>query len=122
MFFLHDAVPEAVGGEAAFGLAAVFFLVLTQFVPGLPALSQRLHEQGQRGQQVAEARQVEGAVVGLGVVVQEPCESQGFQSSGPFLHHVLDVTPTEGIYSQFREVEIYVTFVWKPSRKGLKEP
>lgn len=99
MFFLHDAVPEAVGGEAAFGLAAVFFLVLTQFVPGLPALSQRLHEQGQRGEQVAEARQVEGAVVGLGVVVQEPCESQALVK-----HHVLYVRPTEWIYSQFREV------------------
>lgn len=84
MFFLHDAVPEAVGGEAAFGLAAVFFLVLTQFVPGLPALSQRLHEQGQRGQQVAEARQVEGAVVGLGVVVQEPCGSQAFSQADRF--------------------------------------
>lgn len=99
VFFLHDAVPEAVGGEAAFGLAAVFFLVLTQFVPGLPALSQRLHEQGQRGEQVAEARQVEGAVVGLGVVVQEPCESQALVK-----HHVLYVRPTDWIYSQFREV------------------
>lgn len=84
MLFLHDAVPEAVGGEAAFGLAAVFLLVLTQFVPGLPAPSQRLHEQGQRGQQVAEARQVEGAVVGLGVVVQEPWESQAFSQADSF--------------------------------------
>lgn len=70
--FLHDAVPQAVGAEAAVGLAAVFFPVLDQFVPGLPALSQRLHKQGQGGQQVAEARQVEGTVVGLSVVVQEP--------------------------------------------------
>lgn len=84
VFFLHDTVPEAVGGEAAFCLAAVFFSVLIQFVPGLPALSQRLHEQGQRGQQVAEARQVEGTVVGLGVVVQEPCESQAFSQADSF--------------------------------------
>lgn len=70
--FLHDAVVQAPGAEAAVGQAAVFFPALSQFVPGLPALSQRLHEQGQGGEQVAEACQVEGTVVGLGVVVQEP--------------------------------------------------
>lgn len=88
MFFLHDAVPKAVGGEAAFGLAAVLFLVWSQFVPGLPALSQRLHEQGQRGQQVAETRQVEGTVVCLGVVVQEPCESQTFSHAFVLLLYI----------------------------------
>lgn len=107
LFFLHDAVPEAVGGEAAFGLAAVLFLVLSQFVPGLPALSQRLHEQGQRGEQVAEPRQVEGTVVRLGVVVQEPCESQAF--SHAFALYILYVYCTYRV-NLFTSIQISIVF------------
>jgi len=39
-----------VRGEASVGLAAAFCtLGLGQFFPGLPALSQRLHEEGEGG-------------------------------------------------------------------------
>lgn len=47
-----------------------------QFFPGPPVLSQRFHEQGDRGKQIAEPSQVERTVVSLRVVVQEPCETQ----------------------------------------------
>lgn len=73
--FLHSAVLQAVRGEAAIGLTAAFCtLDLRLYPPGLPALSQRLHEQGQGGEEIAEPGQVEGTVVRLGVVVQEACE------------------------------------------------
>ena len=39
----------------------------------LPAPGQRLQEEGDGGEQVAHPGQVEGAVVRLGVVIQEPC-------------------------------------------------
>lgn len=75
--FLHSAVLQAVRGEAAVGPTAAFrSRVVAQFVAGPPALSQRLHEQGHRGEQIAEAGQVERTVVRLGVVVQETWEMQ----------------------------------------------
>lgn len=73
--FLHSAVLlQAVGGEAAVGPAAALHTAVAQFAAGPPALRQRLHEEREGGEQVAEAGQVEGAVVGLRVVVQEACE------------------------------------------------
>lgn len=70
--FLHSAVLQAVRGEAAIGLTAAFCsLVLGLFPLGLPALSQRLQEQGEGGEEIAEPRQVEGTVISLSVVVQE---------------------------------------------------
>lgn len=85
---LHSAVLQAVGGEAAVGLTAAFCsLVLGQFLPGLPALSQRLHEQGEGGEQIAEPSQVERTVVSLSVVIQEPCKTQTTQELiGLFIH------------------------------------
>lgn len=78
--FLHSAVLlQAVGGEAAVGPAAALHTAaaaMAQFAAGLPALRQRLHEEREGGEQVAEAGQVEGAVVGLRVVVQKACEGQ----------------------------------------------
>lgn len=73
--FLHSAVLQPVRGEAAVGPTAAFRpRVAPQFVAGPPALSQRLHEQRDRGEQIAEAGQVERTVVRLGVVVQETWE------------------------------------------------
>lgn len=75
--FLHSAVLQPVRGEAAVGPTAAFrSRVAAQFVAGPPALSQRLHEQGDRREQIAEAGQVERTVVRLGVVVQETWEVQ----------------------------------------------
>lgn len=75
--FLHSAVLQAVRGEAAVGPTAAFrSRVVAQFVAGPPALSQRLHEQGDGGEQIADAGQVERTVVRLGVVVQETWEVQ----------------------------------------------
>lgn len=69
-----------VRGEAAVDLtAALRLLVLGEFLPGLPALSERLHEQRERGEEIAEARQVEGAVISLRVVVQEPYRAERVQ-------------------------------------------
>lgn len=69
---LHSAVLQPVRGEAAIGFtAALSSFGLGQFLPGLPALSQWLHEERQRGEQVAEAGQVERTVVRLSVVIQE---------------------------------------------------
>lgn len=66
-----------VRGEAAIDLTAAFcLLVLGEFFPGLPALSERLHEQREGGEEIAEARQVEGTVIRLRVVVQEPCGTE----------------------------------------------
>lgn len=71
---------QAVGGEAAVGPAAALHTdaatAVAQFAAGLPTLCQRLHEEREGGEQVAEASQVEGAVVGLRVVVQEACTGQ----------------------------------------------
>lgn len=67
---LHSAVLQAVWRKAAVGLAAAFCsLGLGLFPPGLPALSKRLHEQGEGGEQIAEASQVERTVISLSVVV-----------------------------------------------------
>lgn len=77
--FLHSAVLlQAVRGEAAVGPAAALHTAaaMAQFAASLPALRQRLQEEREGGEQVAEAGQVEGAVVGLRVVVQEACEGQ----------------------------------------------
>lgn len=77
--FLHSAVLQSVRGEATVDLTAAFrSRGLSQFLRGLPALSQRLHEQGQGGEQVAESSQVERAVVRLSVVVQESCKTNAF--------------------------------------------
>lgn len=58
--FLHSAVLQAVRGEAAVGLTAAFCgLGPGHFVLGLPALSQRLQEQRDGGEQIAEPGQVE---------------------------------------------------------------
>lgn len=79
---LHNTVLQAVGGEAAVGLAAVFCsLGLDLFPPGLPALSQWLHEQGDRGEQIAEASQVERTVISLSVVIQEPYKTTATQET-----------------------------------------
>lgn len=83
--FLHSAVLlQAVGGEAAVGPAAALHTAAAaaQFAASLPALRQRLHEEREGGEQVAEAGQVEGAVVGLRVVVQEACEGQAGREEG----------------------------------------
>lgn len=79
--FLHSAVLlQAVGGEAAVGPAAALrstaAAAVAQFAASPPALRQRLQEEREGGEQVAEAGQVEGAVVGLRVVVQEAWEGQ----------------------------------------------
>lgn len=70
LILLHDAVLQAIRGEAAVGLTAAFCsLDLGQFPPGPPALSERLHEQRKGREQIAEPGQVEGTVVRLRVVV-----------------------------------------------------
>ena len=75
--FLHSAVLQAVGGEAAVGLTAAFrSRGLGHFFSVLPAMGKRLQEQRDGGEQIAEPGQVERTVVCLSVVVQEACKTQ----------------------------------------------
>lgn len=74
--FLNRTVLCTVRAEADIGLAASLRpLGLTEFPLAFPTLSQWLHEQGERGEEITQSSQVEGTVVGLGVVIEETWET-----------------------------------------------
>ena len=71
-----DTIVMRFWTEASVGLPArVGAAGQRSFLAGLPAPRQGLQEQRDGGQEIADARQVEGAVVRLGVVIQEACNT-----------------------------------------------
>lgn len=106
---LHSTVLQVVRSEAAVNLtAALGLLVQGQFFPGPPALSERLHEQRDGGEQIADARQVEGAVVCLRVVIQEPCKTEMCSVSEHAKLHLQGETWRSGVFFYYYQLLFYL--------------